>query len=163
VQTIIPRKRQIIVAAVLSPLAVFIIVPVFLVYGLTDGPRFSFHDSARASLSLAMTLLPQIYFMMFLLGVPAALVARRFNLTSVWWAAATGFLCPWIGFAILFLSLESRSTPLRFTTLAKWGHDFYDTLFFGRILLIPLSGLGFVIGTVFWFIASIRLTRPEDT
>ena len=153
---------RIIAAALLAPLAVFIIVPVFLVYGLTEGPRFSSPDSLRASLSLAMTLLPYAYVMTFLAGVPAALLARRYNFTSVWWAAVTGFFSPWIGFAILFVSLESRSSPLRFATLAKWGHDFYDTLFFGRTLLIPLSGLGFVIGTVFWFITSIRLTRTED-
>lgn len=100
--------------------------------------------------------------MMCLVGVPAALLARRYNFRSVWLAAATGFFCPWIGFVILFASLESRSVPLRPTSLAKWGHDFYDTLIFSRSLLIPLSGLGFVIGTVFWFIASIRLTRTEQ-
>lgn len=114
-----PGKTPIMVAAVLSPLTVFVIVPVFLLYGLTDGPRFSFHDNARASLSLAMTLLPQVYFMMFVAGVPAAFLARRYNFTSVWLAAATGFVCPWIGFAILFVSLESRSSPLRVATLAK--------------------------------------------
>lgn len=157
-----PGKTQIMVAAVLSPLAVFIIVPVTLISGLTDGPRYSFHDVAGSSFLLAMTLLPYAYLMMFLVGVPAALLARRHNLGSVWLAAAAGFLCPWIGFVILFASLESRSVPLRLGTLAKWEHDFYYTLFFSRSLLIPLSGLGFVIGAVFWFIASIRLTRTEQ-
>jgi len=157
-----PTKTQIIAAAVLSPLAVFIIVPVSLIFGLTDGPQYSFHTVAMSSLLLAMTLLPYAYLMMLLVGVPSALLARRYNLTSVWFAAATGFVCPWIGFAILFASAEGRSFPLRIASLAKWGHDFYITLVFSRSLLIPLSGLGFVIGTLFWFIASLRLTRTED-
>lgn len=157
-----PGKTQIMVAAVLSPLAVFVIVPVALISGLIDGSRYSIYDSAGSSFLLAMTLLPYAYLMMFLVGVPAALLAGRHNLGSVWLAAATGFLCPWIGFVILFASLESRSFPLRPGSLAKWGHDFYVTLLFGGSLLIPLSGLGFVIGTVFWFIASIRLTRTEQ-
>jgi uncharacterized membrane protein len=149
------------VAAILSPLAVFVLVPVSPIYGLIDGERYSLHDIARSSFSLALTLLPQIYFMMFLVGVPAALLARRYNFTSVWFAAATGFVCPWIGASIMFALLESRSFALRFGTWAKWAHDFYDTLFFARSLLIPLSGLGFVIGTVFWFIA-IRLINFEE-
>lgn len=155
-------KKQIFAAAVLSPLAVFIIVPAALILGLTDGARYSFHVSATTAFSLAMTLLPQIYFMMLLVGVPAAFLARHYNVRSVWLAAATGFLCPWIGFSILFASLESRSFVLHFGSLAKWGYDFYSMLVFSRSLLIPLSGLGFVIGTVFWFVASIQLTRSEE-
>lgn len=156
-----PCKTRIIAAALVVPLAVFVIVP-SLIFGLTDGPRYSFHDRAMSSLSLAVALLPQVYFMMFLIGVPAAFLARRFSLSSVWLAAATGFLCPWIGFAILFASLESRSFPLRLGSVARWSHDFYSTLVFSRSLLIPLSGLGFVIGTVFWAIATVRLNRPEE-
>lgn len=156
-----PTKTQIMVAAVLSPLAVFLIVPVILVFGLIDGFRYGFHIGAGSALLLALTLLPYVYVMMFLVGVPAALLARRYNLTSVWFAGATGFVAPWFGFAILVAALESRSAPLRFATLAKWGHDFYVTLLFSRPIVIPLSGLGFVIGTIFWFIASLRLTRTE--
>lgn len=155
-------KKQIFAAAVLSPLAVFFIVPMALIFGLTDGARYRVQASAVSAFSLAMTLLPQVYFMMLLVGVPAALLARHYNVRSVWLAGATGFSCPWIGFAILFASLESRSFALRFGSLAKWGHDFYTTLAFSRSLLISLSGLGFVIGAVFWFIASMRLTRSEE-
>lgn len=157
-----PGRTQILAAAVISPLAVFIIVPVSLIFGVTDGPQHSFQARAISSFSLAMTLLPYVYLMMFLAGLPAALLARHYNLASVWSAATTGFVSPWIGFVIFFASVESQSFPLRLDRLAKWGHDFYFTLFFSRSLLIPLSGLGFVIGTVFWFIASIRLTRTED-
>lgn len=157
-----PGKTQIMVAAAVSPLAVFVIVPVTLISGLIDGSRYSFHDGARSSFGLAITLLPYVYSMMFLAGVPAALLARRLRLTSVWWAAVTGFVCPWIGFAILFASGESGNIPLRFASLAEWARDFYYAILFSRSLVIPLSGLGFVIGTVFWFIASIRLTRTEQ-
>lgn len=157
-----PGKRQILVAAGLSPLAVFAIVPLSLVSGLIDGSRFSFHDSARSSFGIAITLLPYVYLMMVCIGVPAALLARRLRLTSVWWAAVTGFVCPWIGFAILFASGEIGNIPLRFASMAEWARDFYYAIFFSRSLLIPLSGLGFVIGTVFWVIASTGLTHTED-
>lgn len=159
----IPGKRQILAAAVLSPLAVFAIVPVTLVSGLIGGSRFSFPDSARTSFGLAMTLLPYVYLMMVLIGLPAALLARRYNLRSVWWAAATGFVCPWMASTVLFFLFANPGFPLRLGSLAKWTHVFYVTLFFNRSLLIPLSGLGFVIGTVFWSIATMRLTGTEQT
>ena len=157
-----PKITQIMLAGLLSPLAVFIIVPVLLITGLTDGARFSFPGDARYSVTLAMTLLPYVYLMIFFAVVPVSLMARRYNPGSVWLPAAAGFVSPWIGFPILFASAENRSIPLHFASLAKWGHDFYVTLFFSRSFLIPLSGLGFVIGTVFWFIASLRLTRAEE-
>lgn len=157
-----PNITQIMAAALVSPLAVFIIVPVSLITGLTGASQNDFRGGAASSLLLVMTLLPYVYLMMLVVGVPAALLARRYNFTSVWFAAATGFVCPWIAFAILFVSGEIGNIPLRLASLATWAENFYYAILFSRSVLIPLSGLGFVIGTVFWLIASLRFTGTKE-
>ena len=153
-----PDIRRIFVAAVVAPLSIFVIVPVGLLFEwAADGPRFDAMSSALAIGGVAAGASVPALLMTLIVGVPLYVVALRRNLASIWLAVATGFVCPWVYFLGRYALIEAASPLYHSMTFVKFWLGVAETVLDAKFLVIPLSLLGMLVGTVFWFLAP----RPD--
>ena len=155
-----PDTGRIFTAAVAAPLSIFVIVPAGLFYRwLADGPQFSAMNSLYWIMGLAAAVAIPALVMTIVIGVPTYLVALRRNTASIWWAPATGFVCPWIYFLVRYAVIEAAYRPV---TSERYWLEVIETVLDAKFLVLPLSVVGMLVGVVFWLIAPRPRRSPAD-